>query len=419
MGLDETVYATVRSNLLAQDPLPTLNKVYSTLVKEERIHTVTRGKDEKGEVMAFVVQGGSRYKDKNGGKEKIGTCIHCNRPGHDSESCFQIIDYPEWWGERPHGQSKGNGRGKPGQHYAGSSGKGREGTAKAHATQATMLGIGGNGDGSNTTHNAINGLTVSKLINQTNCTVRFTDKSCVTQDRISRMVIGAGEQREGLYYLDRKVTVAAMKTMNDMTLDLWHKRLGHASFRVLGMIPHVKSSNQFPYVMDQLPISCDDSNQTSLVVSFSSQDMATTPPVDIVSDGRTINIDSTATTTVAQQQIEQRSTDLTQQGDIASEGETTNTDSIETLGRGHHVKFPSTKLRDFVTNTIFQISPSTCSTTPSCSSGTPYPLANYEKFFHKVAHRVASAASCTTSCSFEICTSRRLLPTALQVVVLI
>lgn len=84
MGLDETVYATVRSNLLAQDPLPTLNKVYSTLVQEERVHTVTRAKDEKGEVMAFAVQGGSRYKDKNGGKEKIGTCIHCNCLVHDS-----------------------------------------------------------------------------------------------------------------------------------------------------------------------------------------------------------------------------------------------------------------------------------------------------------------------------------------------
>ncbi|WVY91044.1 hypothetical protein V8G54_036558 [Vigna mungo] len=289
MGLDETVYATVRSNLLAQDPLPTLNKMYSTLVQEEQIHTVTCGKDEKGKVMAFVVQGGSRYKDKNGGKEKIGTCIHCNRPGHDSESCFQIIGYPEWWGEHPRGPSKGNGRGKLGQHYAGSSGKGRKGTAKAHAAQATMLGIGGNGDGSNTTHNAINGL---------------TGEQWQTLDRISRMVIGAGEQRDGLYYLDRKVTVASMKTMNDMTLDLWHKRLRHASFRVLGMIPHVKSSN-----------------------------MAATPLVDIVSDGRTINIDSTATTTVAQQQIEQRSTDLTQQGDTASEGETINTDSTETLGR--------------------------------------------------------------------------------------
>ena len=35
MGLDETVYDTVRSNLLAQDPLPNMNKVYSILIQEE------------------------------------------------------------------------------------------------------------------------------------------------------------------------------------------------------------------------------------------------------------------------------------------------------------------------------------------------------------------------------------------------
>jgi hypothetical protein len=35
MGLDDTLFGTVRSNLLAQDPLPTLNKIYATLVQEE------------------------------------------------------------------------------------------------------------------------------------------------------------------------------------------------------------------------------------------------------------------------------------------------------------------------------------------------------------------------------------------------
>ena len=99
IGLDETVYGIVRSYLLAQDPLPTLNKVYSTLVQEERVRIVAHGRDEKGEAMAFAVQGGSRCKDKNEGK--TGICSHCNQSGHDSESCFQIIGYPEWWGECP------------------------------------------------------------------------------------------------------------------------------------------------------------------------------------------------------------------------------------------------------------------------------------------------------------------------------
>lgn len=163
------------------------------------------------------------------------------------------------------------------------------------------------------------------------------------------------------------------------------------------------SEEQFPYVMDQLPISCDDSNQNNLAVSFSSQDMAATPTVDTVSDGRTINTDSTTTNTGTQQQTEQRSIDLTQQGDTASERETTNTDSTEPLGRGHRVKFSSTKLRDFVTNTIFQISPSTCSTTPSCSSGTPYPLANYvscTKFSLQHRHFLAAITAGTKPRTF-------------------
>ena len=35
LGLDDAVYGTVRSNILAQEPLPNLNKVYSVLIQEE------------------------------------------------------------------------------------------------------------------------------------------------------------------------------------------------------------------------------------------------------------------------------------------------------------------------------------------------------------------------------------------------
>ncbi|GKE48866.1 retrovirus-related pol polyprotein from transposon TNT 1-94, partial [Tanacetum coccineum] len=54
MRLDETLYGAVRSNLLAQDPLPNLNKIYSTLVQEEHVKTVVSAKEECGEVMIFV-----------------------------------------------------------------------------------------------------------------------------------------------------------------------------------------------------------------------------------------------------------------------------------------------------------------------------------------------------------------------------
>jgi len=41
MGLDEATYGIVRSNILSQDPLPSLNKIYSILVQEEHVKNVT------------------------------------------------------------------------------------------------------------------------------------------------------------------------------------------------------------------------------------------------------------------------------------------------------------------------------------------------------------------------------------------
>nr|KYP43576.1 Retrovirus-related Pol polyprotein from transposon TNT 1-94 [Cajanus cajan] len=61
--------------------------------------------------------------------------------------------------------------------------------------------------------------------------------TCVIQDRTSRMLIGVGEQREGLYYLRRIVTAAAMKAKSETSYDLWHKRLGHASTKAINMLP--------------------------------------------------------------------------------------------------------------------------------------------------------------------------------------
>jgi len=64
IGLDETAYGTVCSNILAQDPLPNLNTVYSILIQEEQVRPVARGKEERGEVMAFAVRSRMDRRDK-------------------------------------------------------------------------------------------------------------------------------------------------------------------------------------------------------------------------------------------------------------------------------------------------------------------------------------------------------------------
>ena len=74
----------------------------------------------------------------------------------------------------------------------------------------------------------------------------YFDDFCVIQDRTSRILIGAGKQREGVYYYKRTSSSQA-NTMNARCL--WHKRLGHPSTEVLS------------YFSFSLGIGCDSNNE--------------------------------------------------------------------------------------------------------------------------------------------------------------
>ncbi|KAI6667965.1 hypothetical protein NL676_007024 [Syzygium grande] len=108
MGLDEEGYGIVRANILSTEPLPNLNRVYAMVVQE----------------------------------------------GHDAESCFQLIGYPEWWGNRPRGtfarQGSGQKRGNRGRHNKG-------GGACANVSQATGV-DGGRGVVMNSDQKGLSGL---------------------------------------------------------------------------------------------------------------------------------------------------------------------------------------------------------------------------------------------------------------------
>ena len=55
MGLYEDGYETVRSNILSIEPLLNLNRVYAMIVQQERVRTMTRTKEERGNPMSFAV----------------------------------------------------------------------------------------------------------------------------------------------------------------------------------------------------------------------------------------------------------------------------------------------------------------------------------------------------------------------------
>ncbi|XP_021732478.1 uncharacterized protein LOC110699281 [Chenopodium quinoa] len=72
-------------------------------------------------------------------------------------------------------------------------------------------------------------ISVSKLIDDSNCFVRFTNSLCVVLDQSSGSLIGGGEWIDGLYYFRRLPKVCALPGPEISTFELWHRRLGHPS----------------------------------------------------------------------------------------------------------------------------------------------------------------------------------------------
>jgi hypothetical protein len=99
------------------------------------VKTITRSKEGSKEVMGLAVQTSVRMKGRGEAKHKEDVCSHCNRNGHDVTGCFQIVGYPEWWGDRPRGENKPSGRGKWQQRAGNDTRRGQKGMANANAAQ--------------------------------------------------------------------------------------------------------------------------------------------------------------------------------------------------------------------------------------------------------------------------------------------
>lgn len=79
-------------------------------------------------------------------------------------------------------------------------------------------------------------ISVSQLTRDSGCVFQITDRLCVVQDRITRMLIGAGEQSNGLYFLIGVAVASAMQGTNSQPMELWYCRLGHPSSKPLEML---------------------------------------------------------------------------------------------------------------------------------------------------------------------------------------
>ncbi|KAJ1703741.1 hypothetical protein LUZ63_003520 [Rhynchospora breviuscula] len=160
MGLDDAVFKNVRSHILSMEPLPSLNKVYSLVIQEERHRSIARGNEERTDAVGFAVQV-SKPRDglqmdhnpTKSGSSARPVCSHCSKIGHEKAQCYELIGYPEGWGRGGRGSRGGRsgGRGGRGRGHAyanaiqgaGASGAGASAAAGASSSGASSAGASG------------------------------------------------------------------------------------------------------------------------------------------------------------------------------------------------------------------------------------------------------------------------------------
>ncbi|KAL2903744.1 Retrovirus-related Pol polyprotein from transposon TNT 1-94, partial [Bienertia sinuspersici] len=104
-------------------------------------------------------------------------------------------------------------------------------------------------------------LSVSCLLRDCGCLVRFTDTLCAIQDQRSGMLIGAGEQRDGLYYFRDLPAVCVVTVAGLSEFELWHRRMGHPSDKILKLVPAINSSSH-KKCLNKACVVCPQAKQT-------------------------------------------------------------------------------------------------------------------------------------------------------------
>ncbi|XP_074315018.1 uncharacterized protein LOC141651197 [Silene latifolia] len=321
LGLDSKLYGNVRTNLLMEDPIANMNRVYAIVLREERHASITKVKEEKIEAAAMAARtssagrGRTEYKKQDADEEDSARyCSYCKKYYHTEENCYDKHEYEEV-------KARERGRGRRGNHRGGNSrGRGRGRGYQANAMGATSGSksgessnqnipftseeidkirslLNGSADGndrlkgmkitldvdwlidSGCSHymtgkkellrnirygelstvslpdgrkmNAqIHGevelsknfilkdvlfvptltcdlISVQQLISENNCVVNFDANACEMQDRITRMTIGRGEHRQGVYYYKPEKTEQTGQVTVTKEGRLCHNRVGH------------------------------------------------------------------------------------------------------------------------------------------------------------------------------------------------
>ena len=97
-------------------------------------------------------------------------------------------------------------------------------------------------------------ISFSQLLRDVASFVLFTKKFCVIQDIVSKTLIGAGKERDGVYHYEGAIAVQDGRVSRLPSRDLWHHRMGHPSSKVLSVLASVAGFSSSLGVLEQ---SCD------------------------------------------------------------------------------------------------------------------------------------------------------------------
>ncbi|KAL2229041.1 UNVERIFIED_CONTAM: Retrovirus-related Pol polyprotein from transposon RE1 [Sesamum indicum] len=110
VGLN-AVYDQARSQILLLEPLPSVTKAYSMLLRMEKQMQVSVGSVEMNSGAAFQMKS-QPYKKKQVFDKRHIICEHCQKSGHTKDSCFKLHGVPDWYREMGEQRKKSGGRGR-------------------------------------------------------------------------------------------------------------------------------------------------------------------------------------------------------------------------------------------------------------------------------------------------------------------
>ncbi|XP_018479287.1 uncharacterized protein LOC108850218 [Raphanus sativus] len=237
MGLDETRFGGICQSIISSDSEMDIGEIYAKVVREEQRLNSAKDRETQQNTVGFATKAETEQATSRPGSVSSGVssgrrspCAHCGRTGHDKTTCWQLIGYPDWWEERAPsnrgsggasrgGSRGGRGRGSPGFDRSRNTGT-RMINERARPSSDKLSGKTRHGDlilDTGASHHMTGDFAL--LVNTSAippCPVGFadgnktfathignlplTDRVTLEKDRFTRTLIGAGRERDGVYY---------------------------------------------------------------------------------------------------------------------------------------------------------------------------------------------------------------------------